>query len=132
MTKLLSFKNNKGFTLIEVIIALIIFAIAGTMLVMVAGQNLTQSTVPVTTLDNLLLLQEEMESINARYYSDLAVIGSIDSFIDFLNNYASTGFTVSHSDFNDGGGANPDILQVELTSTAIGATLVTLMSDITN
>jgi prepilin-type N-terminal cleavage/methylation domain-containing protein len=125
-------KSKNGFTLIEIIVGLVLAAIMGTMLVMVAGQNLARSTVPVTTLDDLLLLQEEMESINARYYSELSVIQSMDAFRTFLNEYNNPHFSVTVSDFDDGSGKNHDLLRVELTSKTQGATLVTLTADVNN
>ena len=56
-----------GFTLIEIIAALVIAAVVGTGLVQYFGTSLWQSSVPIQRLGQALKLQEVMENITADY-----------------------------------------------------------------
>ncbi len=123
--------HQRGFTLIEVIVTLVVMAILGTMLTLTAGKNLAHSVTPVTTSGELLLLEEEVSVVTARYYSDMAQVNAMTRFKSFLDGNANAHFTLSHSGFDDGDGVDEDILKVEIQSNALGTCLVTLMPDMT-
>jgi prepilin-type N-terminal cleavage/methylation domain-containing protein len=59
--------GREGFTLIEVIITLVVMAIAATMLVSVMGTNLTKSAVPVGMVGDQYKTVEEMEKLTSQY-----------------------------------------------------------------
>lgn len=62
------FKDKKyGFTLIEVIIAIIVMAILGTVAVSYLGTSLTNSSLPITNIKQSCALQTVMENITADY-----------------------------------------------------------------
>jgi len=56
-------KYNEGFTLIEIIVALIVLAIAAAMMVPFFGKALTQSPLPLVNLQKATSLQTVMENI---------------------------------------------------------------------
>lgn len=58
---------QKGFTLIEVIITLVVAAILGTILVQFMGTSLTRSAEPVIMVQEGFSLSEVMEKITAHY-----------------------------------------------------------------
>jgi prepilin-type N-terminal cleavage/methylation domain-containing protein len=57
--------NKRGFTLIEIIITLVVFAILATMLVSYLGSSVTGSAQPLVILQNDMSLQGVMENIRA-------------------------------------------------------------------
>lgn len=59
--------RRKGFTLIEVIVAIVIVAILTTMLYSYFGSSITQSGIPIVRLGTTLQLQTVMENITADY-----------------------------------------------------------------
>lgn len=59
--------DEKGFTLIEVIITIVVLAILATMLFTYFGKAFTGSSTPATRLDNALQLQTVMENITDDY-----------------------------------------------------------------
>jgi len=62
-------KREKGFTLIEVIVTLVVAAILGAFLVSFMGTALTKSTEPVTRSKQMYALQQVMENVKATYLS---------------------------------------------------------------
>lgn len=59
--------SQQGFSLIEIIIALVIFGIVATMLMTVMGTSLTSSSQPVFRLQKVMTLQQTMENIQADF-----------------------------------------------------------------
>lgn len=68
--------RQQGFTLIELIITLVVFAILATMLVTVMGTSVTNSGQPVSRLQQTMTLQQTMENIRANFtaINDLALL----------------------------------------------------------
>jgi prepilin-type N-terminal cleavage/methylation domain-containing protein len=62
-------QREKGFTLLEVIITLMVAAILGTFLVTFMGTALTKSGEPVARTKQLYELQQVMENIKATYFT---------------------------------------------------------------
>jgi prepilin-type N-terminal cleavage/methylation domain-containing protein len=56
-------KHNEGFTLIEIIVAIIVISIMAAMMVPFFGKVLTQSSVPISNLQQATILQAVMENI---------------------------------------------------------------------
>ena len=73
-------KNNrdKGFTLVEIIIAIVVAAILAAMVFSYSGTTLTQSVQPLNQAAKTMALQKVMENIftdyNSNYKADLAGI----------------------------------------------------------
>ncbi len=59
--------KQKGFTLLEIIVTLLITSVLGAMIVQYFGTNLSQSPVPVTSLQTTSDLEQVMENIVADY-----------------------------------------------------------------
>jgi prepilin-type N-terminal cleavage/methylation domain-containing protein len=59
-------RRARGFTLIEIIITLVVLAIAGTMLAVFMGPGITRVADPLTALQNDASLQMVMENMIAR------------------------------------------------------------------
>lgn len=65
------FKDKQsGFTLIEIIITIIVFAILGTISFTYLGTSFTQSSMPIHRLKKTFELQQVMESITSDYKFD--------------------------------------------------------------
>lgn len=65
-------RREKGFTLLEVIIAFTLIAIVGTMLYTYMGTSMTKSSAPLSRLQMSLSLQQIMENITADYPKNYA------------------------------------------------------------
>ncbi len=61
------FQKNKGFTLLEVIVTLIVASILGSILVSFMGDNITGSVRPLIRLQNANTLSQVFENITADY-----------------------------------------------------------------
>jgi len=67
ITKFHSIINDRGLTLLEIIVAVVVAAILGTVLVQVMSTSLTQSSVPITLLQNTFSLSQIIEEMTADY-----------------------------------------------------------------
>lgn len=71
-------QNNKGFTLIESIITIVVAAILATMMYTYSSTSLTKSAQPLNQSKKAMALQKVMESISAdynkNYTNDLATL----------------------------------------------------------
>ncbi len=65
-------KCSKGFTLIEIIVTIVIAAIAASMMVTFMGKNITSSSVPVTWVKNQGGVNQAMENIVVEYKARIA------------------------------------------------------------
>ncbi len=65
--------SQKGFTLLEIIITLVLVSILGAMLVQVMGSGMIQSSVPVTMAQDTFSLNQVMEKITADYRDGVAL-----------------------------------------------------------
>ena len=118
--------NENGFTLLEVITALIVASIMGAMLVQVMGTNVTGSAESCAMVDQAFDISGEMEKITADYRDKIKRDTlDLDEFNAGLSNYEyvddeNTGF-ISFSDPEGYGvcseiscSGNCDILKVTL------------------
>jgi len=91
-------KYSKGFTLIEVIVALVVAGILGTMLVSFMGTNVMQSANPVLAAKDGAYLNSIMENIGADYRRLMITSANpLNDLIDHLTNAPSqygSNFTV--------------------------------------
>jgi len=89
-------RKQNGFTLIEIIIALVCISILAVMMVLFGG-NITQSVSPVITLSRSADLQRGMDNITRAYYNLAPPIthGDLETFRTNLSNYIdAAGVTV--------------------------------------
>jgi type II secretory pathway pseudopilin PulG len=66
-TKLHSIINDRGLTILEIIVTIVVAAILGTVLVQVMSTGLTQSSVPITLLQNTYSINQIIEEMTADY-----------------------------------------------------------------
>ncbi len=59
--------NQKGLTILEIIVTIVIAAILGTVLVQVMSTSLTRSSVPITLLQNIYSISQIIEEMTADY-----------------------------------------------------------------
>lgn len=69
--KAANWPNQKGFTLLEIIVTLILISITGVVMFPVLRTNLTKSAVPVIRVDNQYKLVQEMDRLTARYRDEI-------------------------------------------------------------
>ena len=65
-------RDNRGFTLIEIIVAIIVSAILAVIVVQIVGGNTLRSFRPLQSLDGSLALQDVMENVTSDYKNLLA------------------------------------------------------------
>jgi len=100
-------KKQKGFTLIEVILTIIIAAIAGSMLVAYVNKSMIRSSQPLRWLDAGLTLNKIMENITSDYNNNpdiTALSASVGGVGPQTNAYGT--YTVvqnSYIEFDGGG-----------------------------
>lgn len=108
--RLCSIINNRGFTLIEVIVTLIVASILGTMLVTFMGSNVMQSANPVIMAKDSAYLNEIMENMTIDYKYQM-VTSPTNGLANFKGRVESTsplyygsGYTVAtaYTQFPDG------------------------------
>jgi prepilin-type N-terminal cleavage/methylation domain-containing protein len=77
-------KSEKGFTLLEVIITLVIAAILGSLLFTFMGTAITRSSDPIFQAQNTALAKTKMEELVAAYTIHLG-IGDYGSWSNFIS-----------------------------------------------
>jgi prepilin-type N-terminal cleavage/methylation domain-containing protein len=93
--------GQKGFTLIEVIITLVVAAILGTILVQFMGTSLTRSAEPVIMVQEGFSLSEVMEKMTAHYKYLLATDSNhLTNFKDDIENGNITENTPYFGDYS--------------------------------
>ena len=97
--------SQKGFTLLEIIVTLILISISAAIMFPVMGTNLTQSAKPVQRLNDHHLLIQEMDKWTGVYRDEIRNSGSVDiaSFktnVDTNANYLDS--TIYINSFNGG------------------------------
>jgi type II secretory pathway pseudopilin PulG len=110
--------QGAGFSLVEVIFALVLIAVAGAMLVTLVSRSSTQVNRPRETLSEALSLQSVMENIVARdaVLGDLSVLSAeIGSEGSAANNSFGV-YDVLHNRFVEFDGANQEVVAVTTTN----------------
>jgi len=101
-------KTEKGFTLIEVIVTLVVAAILGAFLVSFMGTALTKSGEPVARAKQLYELQQVMENIKATYLSMADATDALTRLNAFITTSpTNSDYTIVTKSINfsqDGGG----------------------------
>ena len=64
-------QTNKGFTLLEIIVTLILIGITGALMVPVLRTNLTKGAVPVNRVDHQYRLVQEMDRLTGLYRREI-------------------------------------------------------------
>lgn len=82
-------RSEKGFTLVEVIITIIVAAILGSFLITFMGTAVTRSADPIIRAQNLAAAGATMERITADYVSYLSTPLSTPNWVKFKSSYAS-------------------------------------------
>ncbi|TFG93740.1 MAG: type II secretion system protein [Syntrophobacterales bacterium] len=100
--------NQKGFSLLEIIVSLVLVAIVGAMVVSFMGTQVTQSGRSVTWINDEFELSEVMEKMLAHYREELNN--------ETLNLATFVGARDSASEINTLYGSNIDDVQVEATN----------------
>ena len=69
-------RGQQGFSLLELVIALVIFAILATIMVTAMGSSMVQSSQPIFSLQRIMALHQVMENIRADFsaQNDLALL----------------------------------------------------------
>ena len=105
-------RSNRGFTLIEIIVSLIIVAILGSMLVTFGQKALSGSAIIVNLTRNTYNLSTVMENINSDYFamlnSETSILDDLSTNLNTANYYHATyNYTVDEiyrfNSFVDGG-----------------------------
>lgn len=88
-------KGQRGFTLIEIIITLVVLGVLASMLVTVVGVPFTSSSQPILRLRQTMSLQQTMENIRANFAAtkDLATF----DFNTFKGTIGATGSSQQNS-----------------------------------
>jgi type II secretory pathway pseudopilin PulG len=123
--------DEKGLTLLEIIVSIILASIMGAMLVQFMGTSMIKSAKPLARLQQNLTLNDIMENITADYKKLLmdnsTPIATLKGYIDsgnvvgntpYYGNYTPTTNYIlfnGGNETNDGGGTNR-LLKVTLTS----------------
>ncbi|NOX25489.1 MAG: prepilin-type N-terminal cleavage/methylation domain-containing protein [Deltaproteobacteria bacterium] len=91
--------NKRGFTLIEIIIALVVFAILATMVVSYTGTLVTESGRPLITLKEDMALQGVMENIRADKDANNNLAALKTAVGTGIQNNSYGVYTVIHNDY---------------------------------
>lgn len=125
--------SQQGFSLLELIIALVIFAILATIMVTAMGSSLTQSSQPIFSLQKSMALHQVMENIRADFSAnnDLALLKAAVGTCQQANGYGAYEVVnnkyIKFSGNNEApGGAADGILKVSIKDQGSGLVLTEL------
>ncbi len=90
ITKLYSITNDRGLTMLEIIVTIVVAAILGTVLVRVMGTGLTRSSVPITLLQNTYSINQIIEEMTADYEELYENVNEKEYDISTLKTYIET------------------------------------------
>ena len=118
------YTDQKGFTLLEVIVTIIVAAIMGTMRVQFMGASIIKSAKPITLVQKVFSLNEVMQKITADHKKllteDNTPLATLKTNIE-NNNYGTYSYQTGYIRFTggnevvDGTGANK-VLKAKITS----------------
>lgn len=125
-------QDENGFSLIEVIIAIVVFGILATLFVSFLGSPLLDSSLPVGRLQKTMELQQVMENIRSDFQANKNLpalktainAGSYGSYTVVYNDYIKF---VGNSEVADS--TDLDLLKVQLKSTTDDFSLTLLFAD---
>jgi prepilin-type N-terminal cleavage/methylation domain-containing protein len=110
-------KASKGFTLIEVIVAIIIIAVAAALFISYLGKSFTQSPLSAGLVSNQYSLIQQMELITNEYRQELKngtlTLAAFKTWVD--TNYSGSATTLLTT-LTSGSYTTQQVLQVTLTN----------------
>ena len=142
-TKLHSIINDRGLTILEIIVTIVVAAILGTVLVQVMSTSLTRSSVPITLLQDTYSASQIIEEMTADYeglydentkeydvstLNTYIVNGNVSSNTPYYGPYSLDEikyikFNASNIEEDDGTGDN-NILKVSISSNSQSLTVL--------
>lgn len=99
ITKLYSITNDRGLTILEIIVTIVIAAILGTVLVQVMSTSLTRSSVPITLLQNTYSITQIIEEMTADYEELYENVNEKEYDISTLKTYIENGNVSSNTPY---------------------------------
>jgi type II secretory pathway pseudopilin PulG len=99
ITKLYSITNDRGLTILEIIVTIVVAAILGTVLVRVMSTGLTRSSVPITLLQNTYSINQIIEEMTADYEELYENVNEKEYDISTLKTYIENGNVSSNTPF---------------------------------
>jgi len=99
ITKLHSIINDRGLTILEIIVTIVIAAILGTVLVQVMSTSLTRSSVPITLLQNTYSINQIIEEMTADYEELYENVNEKEYDISTLKTYIENGNVSSNTPY---------------------------------
>jgi len=99
ITKLYSITNDRGLTILEIIVTIVVAAILGTVLVRVMGTALTRSSVPITLLQNTYSINQIIEEMTADYEHLYENVNEKEYDISTLKTYIENGNVSSNTPY---------------------------------
>jgi prepilin-type N-terminal cleavage/methylation domain-containing protein len=91
--------NQKGLTILEIIVTIVIAAILGTVLVQVMSTSLTRSSVPITRLQNTYSINQIIEEMTADYEELYENVNEKEYDISTLKTYIENGNVSSNTPY---------------------------------
>lgn len=93
-------RNNKGFSLIEIIVIIIVASIAFTMIFKYFGSFITDSSVPIHRLNSAMELKQTAELIMENYHQDTSAdLNSLKNNLSTNPFLYGQNFTVEYNQF---------------------------------
>jgi len=93
-------RNNKGFSLIEIIVIIIVASIAFTMIFKYFGSFITDSSVPIHRLNSAMELKQAAELIMENYHQDTSAdLNSLKNNLSTNPSLYGQNFTVEYNQF---------------------------------
>ena len=99
ITKLHSIINDRGLTILEIIVTIVVAAILGTVLVQVMSTSLTRSSVPITLLQNTYSINQIIEEMTADYEELYENVNEKEYDISTLKTYIENGNVSSNTPY---------------------------------
>ena len=99
ITKLYSITNDRGLTILEIIVTIVVAAILGTVLVQVLSTSLTRSSVPITLLQNTYSINQIIEEMTADYEDLYENVNEKEYDISTLKTYIENGNVSSNTPY---------------------------------
>ncbi len=91
--------NDRGLTILEIIVTIVIAAILGTVLVQVMSTSLTRSSVPITLLQNTYSISQIIEEMTADYEELYENVNEKEYDISTLKTFIENGNVSSNTPY---------------------------------
>ena len=99
MASLLTYRNQQGLTILEIIVTIVVAAVLGTVLVRVMGTGLTRSSVPITLLQNTYSINQIIEEMTADYEGLYENVNEKEYDISTLKTFIENGNVSSNTPY---------------------------------